>query len=300
MTLARRDFLRLSTVVVATGVSAACTSEIGGSPKAGSPPPSSTETSRDDEPSGEAPSDRVRVAVFGDSEPDSYEDESGEITGQVPEVARAIFRRMGVADVEFLLMREPAQGLAMLASGEVDALGGLAVQPEMCGNVDFSPPDHVLLDALLVPTGNPKGLKTFTEIVSSGAKVAVLPETGREKAEAAGVATGQIVDLGYGDLVAAISSGTVDCAVSLEVVLRALAAGSGGKLEVTAPFTAPGEQPLAVAFGFAKGSELVEEFGERLRELQEEGDWLKISEEFGYTEDNLPGSDLTIEEACAG
>lgn len=301
-TWARRDFLRLSTVVIAAGVSGGCAAKVSGSPTAGSSPPSS-DTEPTDGPTDDEPArDRVRVAVFRDSEPDSYEDESGEFTGQIPEIARAVFRLMGVgvSDVEFQPITEQAQGIAMLAVGEVDMIGGMAVRPEACLSVDFSPPDHVLFDALLVPAGNPLGLKTYAEIVATGASVAVLPGAERERVTRAGVPDGQIVELGYGELVPAITSGSVDCAVYLEVLLRALAAGSSGKAEVTPPFTAPGQQPVVVAFGHAKDSDLAEDFNAALVELQESGQWLRISEPFGYGEDSLPGSDVSIEKACAG
>jgi len=289
----RRDVLRLSTVVIAGGVGAGCVSTVGGTPRA-------LPHGSDDGPDPVPKRDLVRIAVLGDNEPDSYKDESGQITGQVPEVARAVLDRLGVSKVELVLVDVPDKALVMLTAGQVDLLGGLVVRPEACEGVDFSPPDHILRDALLVPTGNPKGLKSFTDVAATGARIAVTTgSTGREKAQRAGVAPSQIVEFGFAEMIPAVAAGAVDCGYYLETVLRALAADEAA-VEVTPGFVPAGEQPVIIAFGYAKGSDLAGDFDAALLDLQESGEWLRISKRFGYDDKDLADEDVSIEKACAG
>jgi polar amino acid transport system substrate-binding protein len=290
MTWTRRDFLRVSTVVTVTGVSAGCVAEVAGAPKA--------DPNAEPEPTDDPTGGPVRMAVL-EGEPDAFTDDSGEVTGQVPEVARAVLERLGKSDVEIELVDEPAKAFTMLAAGMIDLVGGLAVQPEQCDNVDFSVPDHVLLNALLVPTGNPKGLSTLADVAGSGARVALLSD-GRsmEVAQRAGIPQGQLIELSYDTLAEAVATGQVDCAFWLEVALKPMAENAQGRVEVTEPFTPPGEQPLIVAFGFPHDSDLVEDFNDTLRELQDSGEWERLSKPFGYTKDALPDSDVSVEKAC--
>jgi ABC-type amino acid transport substrate-binding protein len=46
--------------------------------------------------------------------------------------------------------------------------------------------------------------------------------------------------------------------------------------------------------------DLLESFNERLRDLHQSGEWLKIVKQFGLAEDDLPSPSLTTEDACGG
>lgn len=77
-------------------------------------------------------------------------------------------------------------------------------------------------------------------------------------------------------------------------------AGSG--LEVTAGFApmVDGRRVVgAGAFAFRPADhEFRAEFDRGLTALQESGRWLEVAEPFGFTADNLPPRDLTLDDLC--
>lgn len=300
----RRDFLLRSTAVgavVASTTLGGCTSKVGGTPAADSSArPRSTEPSTTSSRPAFPSSVTMGVVTY---RPYAYKDESGEITGQVPTVARAVLEKLGASQVEMDVFDLPERILAGLAAGQFELAGGLFITPNRCGSTEFSIPDYVTLTALLTPAGNPKGLKTYAEVAATGARLAVLtslPE--REEAIAAGVAADKIVELPTPDLLAnVVTAGEVDCVAFEDVTLRDIANTSDGTLAVSPGFTPAGRAPYVGAFMFPSGStELLDAFNEGLRGLHESGEWLRLSERFGFTEDNLPGPDVTTEKACAG
>jgi polar amino acid transport system substrate-binding protein len=237
----------------------------------------------------------------------SYEpytvDDGGEITGPVPEVARAVLGQLGITDIKIVLLHEEAQLLVGLRAGQFDLAGGLAVRPDLCTDLAFSTPDYVSGTAFIVPAGNPKGLATYADVVAKGAKVAVmknLPEQG--DATTARVPAGQIVPLDVPDLMMqAVRRGQADCAAFDDLSARELVKSTGGALTVAAPFLPPGRLPVVGAYAFPKDkADLLESFDNRLHDLHESGDWLGIVAPFGLTEDHVPPPDLTMEKACAG
>ncbi len=295
MAWTRRQFLYRTTVLGAA-TAAGCSSRVGGSPR---PDPAAhpvTET-----PSSAAPAAVVTVAVLN-YQPYTQED-GGEITGPVPEVAREVLGRLGVSSTKIVLLREEAQVLAGIAAGSFDMVGGLAVRPDLCRNLSFSIPDYVSGTALIVPAGNPRGLSTYDDVKAGNAKVAVmtnLPE--QQDAAAAGVPAANIVPVPVPDqLMTAVRDGRADCAAFDDISSRELVKSFGGAVTTAKPFPPPERLPLVGAYAFPTGADdLLTSFNNRLRDLHESGDWMQLVAPFGLTEDNVPPPDLTTEKACAG
>jgi polar amino acid transport system substrate-binding protein len=299
MAWTRRQFLYRTTVLGAalgTGPIAACSSRVGGTPH---PDPGAGPAA---EASSTAPvADAVTIGVMN-YQPYTVQD-NGEITGPVPEVARAVLSQLGITNIKIALLTEEAQLLVGLRSGNFDLAGGLAIRPDLCADLAFSTPDYVSGTALIVPAGNPKGLATYADVVAKGAKVAVmknLPEQG--DAATARVPAARIVPLDSPNvMMQAVQRGQADCAAFDDLSARELVRSTGGALAVAAPFTPPGRLPLVGAYAFPKDkADLLEAFDNRLHDLHESGDWLGLVAPFGLTEDHVPPPDLTAEQACAG
>ncbi|MPZ82941.1 MAG: transporter substrate-binding domain-containing protein [Actinophytocola sp.] len=296
MAWTRRQFLYRTTVLGAAAA-AGCSSRVGGDPVAdpaarpAGPEPTSSEPS--------AP-ERTTIGILS-YRPYTVED-GGEVAGPVPEVARAVLDALGVTDVKIQVVRDEAVLQAGIAAGQFDLVGGLTIRPDLCGDLEFSVPDHVSLTAFVVPAANPKGLKTYAEVAATGAKLGVmggLPE--EQDARTGGVPQANIVALpDPAVLLNAVRSGEVDCAAFDDITLRDMVKTQGEGVAVTDPFRPPDRLPWVGAYAFPEGSELLTSFNNRLRDLHESGVWLQIVAPYGFTEHNAPPADLTTEKVCAG
>lgn len=278
----RRRFLRTGLVGLTAALSG-CTTTLGGKPRP------------------DVPARLVRLGVLHGRHHGYEDDETGTVTGQAVEIAKAVLDLMGVSEVDVELVGPLEELVDGVAAGRFDIVGGLIVRPEWCGRVEFSVPDHVQPLALLVPQHNPMGLRGFDDVIAAAAEMAVTPGgIGiKERALDAGVPEHLLVEFTDTQaMVEAVASGQVDCGAYVGIGEGTFAQAKDGVVDLTAGFVPDGQQPFVIAFGFAKGSELLDGFNSRLRRLRADGDWLKISTPFGFTQDALPDSEVTTAEAC--
>lgn len=247
----------------------------------------------------------IRVAINNEA-PFGYIGDDGEVTGSSPELLRAIFTELGVEDVR-------AESVAWdglipgLKAKRFDAVAaGMYVTPERCAEIAFAEPTYRILQAFMVPSGNPEGLSTFDDIAANpDVKVAVLNASVEQGyAEGAGVPADQIETVD--NQVTAyemLDSGRVDAVGLSTISLNRLLEqrGSADKYEVTEGFipVVDGEEVTpAGALGFRQSdTEILDEVNRVLAEFKENGRLLEIIEPFGFTEQELPG-DLTTEQLC--
>jgi len=297
MAWTRRQFLSTTTVLGAA-LTAGCATAVAGAPQR------DPAARRPSTPSGSAAPapDLVTVGIMA-YQPYTIEDEGGELTGPVPDVARAVLQRLGIAEVRFRVMSQEDQLVTALLAGAVDLGGGLTIRPKLCGSLTFTTPDHVSGTAFAVATGNPKGLKTYADVIAKDAKVAVwagLPEDG--DAVAAGVPDANIVRMPDPvQLLEVVRAGRADCFAFDDISIRDMVNTHGEGVEVTDPFMPDGRLPLIGAYCFPQSkTDLLPSFNNALRDLHASGDWGAMVEPFGFTEFNAPPADLTTEKACAG
>jgi polar amino acid transport system substrate-binding protein len=247
----------------------------------------------------------IRIGIANES-PFGFADQSGETTGESPEVARVVFRNMGIDSMHANVVTFD-QLIPALNARQYDVVAaGMFITPERCREAAFSIPDYQTQAALLVPEGNPEDVHTFADIAEKGVGVAVLSgAVERGYAEAAGVASGDITTLDTQDsMMRNVADGRVYCAALTDISLQWLVQRNpDAGVEVTESFTAQDEEGEDIidagAFAFRPGDDsLREAFNEELRKLHESGEWLEIVEEFGFGEANLPGEDVTTEALC--
>lgn len=293
MAWTRRQFLSRTTVLGAA-VTAGCSSRLGGTPLAD---PDAEVIAA---PSSSAPvAEAVTIGILN-YRPYTIE-EGGEVTGPVPEVARAVLGQLGITDIKIQLLADEQVMVPALAAGQLDMVGGLAVRKDLCTSLQFSQPDYVSGTALIVPAGNPKGLSTYADVQAKGAKVAVMKQLPEETdVTKAGLAPANVLALPEPNaMMAAVRDGRVDCAAFDDLSSRELVKSSGGALTTAKPFPPPDRLPLVGAYAFPKEStELLESFNNRLRDLHESGDWLAIVTPFGLSPEHAPPPELTAEQAC--
>ncbi len=294
----RRKFIRLGAVAGAAAVGGptlltAC-SEV---PQAGSGEGGTLQRIRD--------AGTIKVGIAGEV-PYGYT-EDGKVTGEAPEVAKAVFKAMGIANVEAEQV-EFKQLIPALNASQYDMVAaGMAIFPERCAEAAFSAVDYVTPTAFMVPKGNPQGVATFDDIKAKGLTVAVLSGTIEQSvAEAAGVAADKIQKYaGQAELFQALVNQRAYCGALTDISLNDLMKNNpGAPVEVTEGFVPEIDgkpQIQAGGFVFRKGEDdLLKAFNAELTKLHDSGEWLKIVEPFGFTDSNLPPDDVTTEKLCSG
>lgn len=229
----------------------------------------------------------------------------GEVTGEAPEVAKAVFKAMGIDNVEATQV-EFGQLIPALNAGQYDMVAaGMAILPARCENAQFSAVDYVTPTAMLVPKGNPQQVNNFDDILAKGLKLAVLSGTVEEAvARDLGIPAGNIQPYaGQPEMLQALLDGRAYAGALTDISLRRMLADNPtAPLEVTEGFVpvVNGEKQIqAGGFVFRKGDDaLVEEFNTELDQLHASGQWLDIVKPFGFTEDNVPPEDLTTAQLC--
>lgn len=243
----------------------------------------------------------VRVGIAGEV-PYGYINDQGELTGEAPEIAKVIFNRLGVENV-VPIPTEFGSLIPGLRSQQFDVVSaGMYINPQRCEQVIFADPEYVMLDAFIVPKGNPKGLNNYEDIAQAGARMA----TGTAYAEidyavAAGVPRDEMLILP--DQVAglaAVEQGRADVFAGTSLTVRRVVEGSD-RAESTEPFQPMVDgEPAIGAGGFAfrpSATVLRDAFNRELHKLKESGELLEIMRPFGFTEDEM--TDLTAKELCA-
>jgi polar amino acid transport system substrate-binding protein len=233
----------------------------------------------------------VRVG-FANEAPYGFRDKDGNLTGEAPELAKVIFKNMGVNTLQPILAKSFDALIPGLAAQQYDIIAaGMFITPDRCQQIAFSNPDYSGANAFLVRKGNPKNLKTFEDVKTSGATVGVLGgAVEKGYAEKSGIAGNKIKT--FPDQNAAfqgILAGRVDSvaltATSLRWTLQQNFAGR--PLEVTESFipVINGEEVTGSGgFGFRKGdTDLLNAFNAELKKLQDADQVLPIVQRFGFT-----------------
>ncbi len=244
----------------------------------------------------------VRLGIAGEI-PFGYIDTNGEMTGEAPELARVIFKRLGVDKVQ-PVPTEFGSLIPGLNSQQFDVVAaGMYVNPERCEQVIFSDPDYQMLDSFIVRKGNPKGLHDYKDVVEKKAKFA----TGTGYAEIQ-----YAVEAGYKesdilivpDQVAglnAVEAGRVDVFAGTALTTREVVKKSS-TAEATKAFAPLVEGKPHVdggAFAFRPTeTNLRDAFNVELQKLKKSGELFRILKPFGFTEAEM--TDLTAKELCGG
>ncbi|MFF5987926.1 ectoine/hydroxyectoine ABC transporter substrate-binding protein EhuB [Prauserella flavalba] len=246
----------------------------------------------------------IRIGIANE-QPYGFADASGKVTGEAPEVARAVFNAMGIRNVQNSVVTFD-QLIPALNARQYDVVSaGMFITPERCNAASFSTPDYTALAALLVPRGNPQQVNTFEDIAQKNVKVAVLSgAVEKGYATAAGVPEDNITTLDTQDsMLRSVIDDRVYCAALTDISLKWLVKQNpDAPVEVTESFQPEEDgKPVISAGGFVfrqDDTSLRDAFNEQLKKLHDSGEWVRIVEPFGFSEVNLPKPDVTTESLC--
>ncbi|MBK1785850.1 ectoine/hydroxyectoine ABC transporter substrate-binding protein EhuB [Prauserella sp. ASG 168] len=254
--------------------------------------------------------DRLRASGtvrmgFANERPFGFINAEGNLTGEAPEIGKAVFQRLGVDSFEPKLA-DFSSLIPGLKAGLFDVIAaGMYITPDRCAEIEFTNPDYNAPAALLLRQGNPLGLSDLDTIVKQQARIGVL--TGSvEQGYAAdlGIPAGRTVvfpDQSSG--IDGVRAGRADCLMLTRLSLvSALGERPGAGLEIGETFipTVNGEEQYgAGGFGFRKGETgIVDAFNNELAAMKDSGEVLKLVKPFGFSQDEM--TDLTAQQLCTG
>lgn len=244
----------------------------------------------------------VRVGIANEV-PYGYEDEQGNVTGEAPEVARAVLANLGIDNMEAVVV-DFGSLIPGLQAGRFDMIAaGMFINAERAQEIIFSDPDYCVSESFAVPTGNPLGLSDYPSVVETGATIAILSgavEVGY--AATAGVPDEQI-EL-FADVNAqydALAAGRVDAVTGTFQTVKTQADAREG-MEATAGFfpldSYPDGDPVLGCGGFGfSDQEFRDAFNDELKALQADGTVEEIVTGFGFSPaDVQQAAELTVED----
>ena len=244
----------------------------------------------------------IRVG-FANEAPFGYATPAGKLTGEAPEVAKAVLAKMGIAQVDGVLT-EFGSLIPGLKAGRFDIIAaGMFINPQRCEEIQFSEPSYGIGQAFLVKAGNPKNIMDYSTVAKNdGLKLAVMAgavESGYAKE--AGVDPSQLVVLpDQSSLLKAVQAGRADAA-ALTALSIANLAEKGDGVESTEPFGMVAGQSVKGhgGFGFRKEDQaLFEEFNKHLKAFLGSDEHIELVTPHGFGKGYLPNK--TMAELCGG
>ena len=186
---------------------------------------------------------------YSNEEPFAYADASGKVTGESPEIARIIFKKLGAKKVDSVLTEWGAL-IPGLHAGRFDVIAaGMYITPERCKQVLFTDPQYQLGDTLLVKPGNPKKLHSYADFAKNhDLRLAVTAGTVELKyARDSGIADDQIIQVPNTTAqLQAVKAGRADAAIGTALTMKDLAKKGGSSVEATTDFV---DDPSHIGYG---------------------------------------------------
>jgi polar amino acid transport system substrate-binding protein len=224
----------------------------------------------------------------------------GTVSGAAPDVARAVFKKLGVNDVVASISEYGAM-IPGLQAGRHDVVtAGLFMKPERCNAVAYSEPILCDAEAFLVKKGNPKGFKSYADIAKDEKATIGAPGGGTEERLAleAGVPRERVIVVPDGQSgLKMLQDGRIDT-YSLPVlsINDLVKKANDPNLEVIAPVQ--GAPVYCDGAAFRKGdTALRDEFDKVLAEMKTSGEFAKIIEPYGFSAQAAMST--TREKLCA-
>lgn len=250
---------------------------------------------------GASDSDAFKIAIANE-EPYGYLDENGRATGEAPEIARVIAKKLGTAPVEVVNVEWKAL-IPGLRAGRFDAIAaGMYITPERAESVLFTDPTYRIGEAFLVAAGNPKGLHSYQDIVASAdAQLGVVQGTVEvDYAKKLGVPDGRLTIFADNATAAlAVKNDQVDAFAGTALTIQTIADkyGADSGVERAEPFEQPVIDGKPVygygAFAFAPDNQQMRDrWNAELVRFIGSAEHLALVEPFGFTAAELPGKTM--------
>ncbi|WP_085593270.1 ectoine/hydroxyectoine ABC transporter substrate-binding protein EhuB [Pseudomonas sp. B14(2017)] len=242
----------------------------------------------------------IRIG-YANETPFAFTETDGRVTGESPEIAKIIFEKMGIKQVDGVLT-EWGSLIPGLRAGRFDVIAaGMYITPARCKQVIFTDPQYALPDTLLVAQGNPKNLHSYADIARNpDVKLAIMAGTvNLAYARDSGITDAQILQVP--DTTAqlqAVRAGRADAAVGTQLTMKGLAKKGGDKVEAISDFT---DDPAHTGYGALafrpEDKALRDAVNAEMKKWLGSEEHLKTVAPFGFDRSNM--TDKTAAELCA-
>lgn len=244
-------------------------------------------------------SSSVRIG-YANETPFAYTATDGSVTGESPEIVEKIFQKMGIETIKPVLT-EWGSLIPGLRASRFDLIAaGMYITPERCKQVIFTDPHYQLPDALLVKTGNPKGLHSYEDIAKDDSvKLAIMSGTvNLNYAREAGIKDSQIVQVpDTTSQLQAVRTGRADAAIGTQLTMKGLANKAGEGVEAMTEFK---DDPAHIGYGALafrpEDKALRDAVNAELKKWLGSEEHLKTVAPFGFDKDNI--THKTADELC--
>lgn len=232
----------------------------------------------------------IRIG-YANETPFAYTLPDGRVTGESPEIVKAVLEEMGVKKVNAVLT-EWGGLIPGLMAGRFDIIAaGMYITSERAEQVLFTDPHYQLGDTLLVAKGNPHKLHSYADIAkNSEAELAVMAGTAQYAyAREAGIPDDQIMQVPNTPAqLQAVRSRRAAAAVGTQLTMKNLAKKGGKRVEAVTDFH---DDPAHTGYGalaFRKEDrDLRDAVNAVLKEWIGSDEHLKTVAPFGFDRSNL-------------
>jgi len=227
----------------------------------------------------------VRIAIANEP-PFTAVNPDGTVSGAAPDVARAVFKKLGVEELVATISEYGAM-IPGLQAGRFDVVtAGLFMKPERCRAVAYSEPILCDAEAFAVKKGNPLNLTSFAAVAANSEARIGAPGGGTEERLAleAGVPRNRVIVVPDGQSgIKMLQDGRIDAyALPVLSIHDLLQKANDPNLESVAPVD---DSPIycdGAAFRM-QDTELRDAFNEVLAEMKESGEFASIIEPYGFS-----------------
>jgi polar amino acid transport system substrate-binding protein len=227
----------------------------------------------------------VRIAIANEP-PFTAVAPDGKVSGAAPDVARAVFKRLGIDDVVASVSEYGAM-IPGLQARRFDAVtAGLFMKPERCRAVAYSQPILCDGEAFAVKKGNPLNFQSYSDIARHATAKIGAPGGGTEERLAldAGVPRHRVIVVPDGQSgIKMLQDGRID-AYSLPIlsIQDLLKKANDPGIEMVGPVKNAPIYCDGAAFR-KQDAALRDAFDQELAELKATGEFTKIVEPYGFS-----------------
>ena len=246
---------------------------------------------------------KITVGFAGEA-PYSFE-EGGELQGASVSLAKAVFKELGVDDVEGV-NTEFGSLIPGLNADRFDAISaGMSILPDRCEQAAFGDPEFMYTTALMTKEGKLDGMKNLDDVKDKGVKLATM--TGAIESDYAkdlGIETQQVVTPQDG--MDAVTTGRADVFALTAISLNWMAKNNADAgVEVSESFVQEIDGVPQVGAGATvfrtDDDELRDEWNKGLDKIiSDEDAYLDAVGDYGFTAEERPDGSITTDQLCKG
>ena len=246
---------------------------------------------------------KITVGFAGEA-PYSFE-EGGELQGASVSLAKAVFKELGVDDVEGV-NTEFGSLIPGLNADRFDAISaGMSILPDRCEQAAFGDPEFMYTTALMTKEGKLDGMKNLDDVKDKGVKLATM--TGAIESDYAkdlGIETQQVGTPQDG--MDAVTTGRADVFALTAISLNWMAKNNADAgVEVSESFVQEIDGVPQVGAGATvfrtDDDELRDEWNKGLDKIiSDEDAYLDAVGDYGFTAEERPDGSISTDQLCKG